>query len=230
MSPDAKAKDEIVKDEKTREAKPKELPKRAIKIGHILLDKRCCVIRSFDEMQQARAILAPFKKSFPQFSLPFMFEDDLPRWPVRVAHPCWYCDGTHARSWSFMHDEDTVETVHICESCRNLAEIVIIAYPKGKRTFKLVSSEEIWDEIQGFENSWKPIAKRAKTEESGVGRFFARLGHLVAGPADTPEEGAAAKERQKEQREEKKADDKPASWEEAAKEDKDISIDIEFPE
>ena len=94
MSPDDKRKDEKSKDNKPKEDKPKEVkskkakPSKVFKIGHVVLDKKCCVIRNFDEMQKARKILTDLKGAFPQFSLPFMYEDDLPQWPVRVAHSC----------------------------------------------------------------------------------------------------------------------------------------------
>ncbi len=187
--------------------------KERIKVGDVVLDGHCCVLRNFDEMQEARKLFAAFGKSLPQFSLPFMYADDLPKWPVRVPHDCWQCDGAHARSWSFMVGQEKFDTIHICETCRSLQTVLIIAYPKGKRLFKLVPAEEVWEEVQGFKNDWEAIQRRAGKEESSVGRFFARISHVVTGPPESATGKSARKQAKTDRVEKRKAKKEPAPQE-----------------
>lgn len=218
-----------------------------IKVGDVVLDGHSCVLRHFDEMQQARKTFFAFHKSFPQFALPFMYADDLPKWPVRVKHACWQCEGSHARSWSFPLDQEKFDTIHICESCRVLQTVLVIAYPKGRRLLKLIPAEEAWEEVQGFENDWAAIQKRAGQEESSMGRFIARISHVVTGPPKSAaerfaREQATAAEAEK-RRVNKEAAKKQATRQKKAVEkeeagsgatdspgDDEISVDVELPD
>ena len=96
---------------KQKELKPKKRKQKEIRVLGLVLNNKCCVIRNFEEMQKAKRVFSSLPKTFPQFGLPFMYDDDLSSWPVRVDSRCDRCESTKAREWTFMYSDEELDQV-----------------------------------------------------------------------------------------------------------------------